>query len=620
MLAAGTARADAAQTPVESLRSLSLEELGKIEITSVSKRPEPLSRAAASVYVITSDAIRRSGATSIPEVLRLAPNLEVFRLNAYQYTITARGFASPESANKILVLVDGRSVYTPLASTVFWETINPLLADIDRIEVISGPGGTLYGANAVNGVINIITKKSEDTQGALADGAVGNKERDGGVRYGGRFDGNTSYRVYGNGFDRRRTDPVGSSDHTVDAWEGGQTGFRVDSTQQADVYTLQGDYYSGHVTSDANHPYGENLLGRWTHRLDDGSSLQVQSYVSDDTRRLPTLTDDLRQYDASAQYDVVLGRHHLVTGLEERVSKEDIVSTNSFFFAQPIKTLNVFDVFGQDEITLDPDWTLTLGLKGEDYTYTGFEPLPTIRLGWQASPRQFVWSAVSRAIRAPSRIDRELQANGILVPSPNFQPETLTAFELGYRAQPTGRSTVSISTYYNIYDDLRTDAFVHGSTLPVVLSNGLQAHTYGIEAWGSYAMTDWWRLRPSVNWMHKVFSLKTGATDFSQLQSAGMDPDIQAQLRSEMNLTATVEFDAALRYVGDVYHELISTPAVKQYVEADARIGWHVTPAVEVSLDGSNLLHAKHVEYNDPSTTPERYISRTVLLGTRVRF
>lgn len=617
---ARTAAAQQQPSSVESLRTLSIEQLGNIEITSVQKRPEPLSTAPASVFVITQEDIRRSGATSIPEVLRLAPNLEVAQLNAYQYTITARGFNSPESANKLLVLVDGRSVYTPLASTVFWETLNPLLDDIERIEVISGPGGTLYGANAVNGVINIITRNSADTQGGLVDSGIGNGQRDAAGRYGGRINDHTTYRVYGNGFQRSGTTRVQSTDLTSDSWQGGQTGFRVDSTLDRDAYTLQGDYYDNHVVSATEQTYGENLLGRWTRTLDNGSSLQVQSYFSNDVRLIPMLKDGLQQYDLQAQNDMMLGRHHVVWGAEERVWQEDIISSGSFFFAQPTKTMNVADLFAQDEITLAPAWRLTLGGKGEENTYSGFSFLPNVRLGWQVTPRHFLWSAVSQAVRDPSRIDRELQANGILVPSPDFTTEKVTAFELGYRSEPLSRLSLSVSTYYNLYTDLRTDAYVNGSTLPVQLNNGLEAHTYGIEAWATYGVTDWWRLRPGFNWMHEVFNLKSGQTDYSEMQSGGMDPDVQAQLRSEMELSPTVEFDTTLRYVGDVYRPLFTEPRVKAYVEDDARIGWHVTPAVEIALAGSNLLHAKHIEYNDPSTTPPRYISRTVYLSTRVRF
>ncbi len=599
---------------VEALGKLSIEELAHVEVTSVTKSPEPLSQAAASVYVITADDIIRSGATTLPEVLRLAPNLEVARLNAYNWAITARGFNSPESDNKLLVLIDGRSVYSPLADTVFWDAVDVPLDNIERIEVISGPGGTLYGANAVNGVINIITKDSHDTQGGLADVGAGTMDRAGTLRYGGRIGNNATYRVYGYGFDRGSTRPYSSSDASNDAFFGGQSGFRVDGNRGANAYTIEGDLYDHGIADGGGHLWGGNLNGYWSRRLENGSTVKLQAYYENDNQAVPSVSEKLATYDVQGQQNVTLGPNRLVWGVEARAWQEGLFSPGPFLFAQPTKSLYLANAFAQDEFSLRQNLILTLGLKAEYYTYTGVAPLPSVRLGWQATPNVFLWSAVSRAIRTPSRIDRELEDPGFLAPSPTFQSEKLTAYELGYRGQPTDRTSLSISAYYNVYDDLRTDAFTNGG-LPIVLMNGLAGDTYGIEAWATYSVFDWWRLKPGVDWLHKNLDLQPGATDFSELQSAGQDPAYQAQLRSEMNLSATVELDAALRDVGEV-----SRSQVPSYVEADLRVAWHASPKTTLEIDGFNLLHAYHLEVFDPSTSPPRYIPRSVFVRVRTSF
>jgi iron complex outermembrane receptor protein len=604
---------------VQELRNLSIEDLAEIEITSVSKRPEALSQAPAAVYVISSEDIRRSGARRLVEALRLAPNLEVARLNAFTYTVTARGFNSPESANKLLVLIDGRSVYSPLGSTVFWEAVDVDLDDVERIEVISGPGGTLYGANAVNGVINVITRSSGDTQGGLADLGGGNKEARGTLRYGGRLGSFGTWRVYGTGFAQDRTSPVLPGDQSTDTWHGGQAGFRADGSTGDDAFTLQGDLYNNQVDASVEKLWGGNVLGRWTRRLGAASTFALQAYYSDDVRWQPGLKDSLETYDLQAQHNLTVGAHELVTGAEFRAWREGIFSAGPFLFPTPEATLYLGNVFGQDTIALRSDLKLTVGTKFEANTFSGLDVLPNVRLGWQAAQNAFLWSAVSRAVRTPSRIDRELQAAGFLAPSPGFRSEKLTAFELGFRAQPLPRATMSASAYYDLYDDIRTDEFTAGG-LPIVLGNGIEGDTYGIEIWGSYDVLDWWRLKPGFNWLHKNLHLKPGHNDFSQFQAAGQDPAYQAQLRSEMNVSETVELDAALRLVGPVSRPPLASELVSSYVEADARIGWHVTRAVELSLDGSNLLHSRHIEAFDPSTTAPRYISRTVFARLRTQF
>ncbi|MDB5423092.1 MAG: TonB-dependent receptor [Phenylobacterium sp.] len=592
------------------LSNLSIEDLGNIQISSVSKRAEPLSRAPAAVFVITHDDIQRSGATSLPEVLRLAPNLDVARLNTGAYTVTARGFNSPESANKLLVLVDGRSVYTPLASTVFWESQEILLADIERIEVISGPGGTLWGANAVNGVINVITRGAEATQGLLAQAGGGNHDGLLALRYGGRLGENAAFRVYGQA---RRSDFGGTGPLVADAPVNGlQGGFRIDGGAGPDSYTVQGDAYHNEVDLLATRLTGGNLLGRWRHQLSDDSAVQLQAYYDQAKRRYLVASDALNTFDLQLQHNLAIGeRQQVVWGANYRVWKSQFNSLVLFGFAKPSKTLDLSSAFAQDDIKLTSDVTLTLGLKLENSSYSGLDYLPTARLAWQPNERTLIWSSASRAVRTPSRIDRELQGGGFAAPSPDFAAETLTAFELGYRGQPSANLSVSIAAFYNRYDDLRTASLTKGG-LPIFLANQLGGTTRGVEVWGAYTVTPWWRLNFGVSTLKKNLKLDPGAIDLTHLQSAGQDPRYHALLRSQMNLGDRAALDVGLRRVGRV-----SPSNVPAYFEADARIGYRLTDTLEVSLAGANLLHANHLESIDPSTAPVTRIPRTVFLTLR---
>jgi iron complex outermembrane receptor protein len=608
----GATHARAADDPsLDDLSNLSLEQLADIQVSSVSKRDEPLSRAAAAVYVITHDDIRRSGATNLAEALRLAPNLDVVRLNTAAYSVTARGFNSPESANKLLVLIDGRSVYTPLASTVFWESQGGLLlADIERIEIISGPGGTLWGANAVNGVINVITRSAEATQGVLAQ--AGGGDRDGllALRLGSKLGDAMSFRVYGQA---QRSDFGGAGPLDARApMNSLQGGFRVDGAAGATAYTVQGDIYRNKEDLLATKLTGGNLLGRWRRDLDSGGTVQAQAYYDVARRDYLVASDSLKTFDLQAQHNFALGeRHALVWGANFRVWKSDFISLVGLGFAKPPKTLELASGFAQDDIGLTPDLKLTVGLKVEYNSYSGTDYLPTARLSWQPNESVLLWSAASRAVRTPSRIDRELQGGGFAAPAPNFAAEKLTAFELGYRGQPSANLSLSISTYYNIYDDLRTASLTNGA-LPLFLANDLGGHTYGVEAWGAYALTLWWRMTFGAAALKKKLTVDRGRRDLTNKQSAGQDPSYHAQLRSQMNLGDRVKLDLGLRAVGRV-----SPSNVPAYAEADARIGYQFTERFEVSLQGSNLLHKDHIEVIDPSTAPVTAIPRTVFMTLR---
>lgn len=597
---------------VQDLNQLSLEELANVEVTSVSRTPERLSEAPAAIFVIGREDIRRSGATSLPEVLRLAPNLEVARLNATAYAITARGSNSPQSANKLQVLIDGRSVYTPVASTVFWETLGVDLSAIERIEVISGPAGALWGSNAVNGVINVITRTAADTPGVFAEIGGGTNDRTATVRYGGKLGSTANFRVYAVAFGRESQPNRKPDDITSDTAEGVRGGFRVDGTAGRGDFTVQGDLYHNTIDLLDYRLTGGDILGRWSHPLGDSSSLTVQGYYDRADRRYLVANDLLQSFDLQAQVNTQFrDNHRVVAGAELRVWRSEFDSLVVFGFTDPKRTLTLGSVFAQDEITLSPKVALTLGLKLEDNSYSGVDYLPNVRLAWRPNDRTLLWSAISRAVRTPSRIDRELQGAGILAASPDFDSEVMTAYEVGSRVQPTPATTFSVSGFYNVYDNLRTTETRNGR-LPVMLRNGLRARTYGVEAWGAYQVSGRWRMSAGLSTLDKELRLKPGRVDLARMQAAGEDPSYQAFLRSQMNLGSGIELDLGYRRVGRVHPS--NVPA---YSEADARIGWRIRDGLELSLSGQNLLHASHLEVINPDTAPVTRIPRSVYLGLR---
>jgi iron complex outermembrane receptor protein len=608
LLAAGAA--SAAAVDVKELRDLSLEELANLQITSVSKRGEALSKAAASVFVITGEDIRRSGAVSIPEALRLAPNLEVARLDAERYAISARGFNTFEASNKLLVLIDGRSVYTALHAGVFWDQQQVMLEDIDRIEVISGPGGTLWGSNAVNGVINIITKSATETQGTLASLQLGNVDQSAAVRYGGRLGERGSFRLYGMGFGRGDMVAPDGSD-ADDDWLGRQGGFRMDWQGAVDGFTVQGDLYN-HNLPNQGELKGGNLLGRWTRALSDDSALQLQLFYDQTERTVPGVVDEVQTFDISGQHDFRVGdRQHIVWGAGYRLTDDEFVNTANPFVLDPESdVVQHGNVFVQDSIDVTDDVTLTLGTKFEYSSFSGFEYLPSARVAWSVTQTDLFWVAVSRAVRTPSRLDRDLTFPGFVDQS-DLESEKLIAYEIGYRGQPTARTFLSLSLYYHDYDDLRALAASPGPGV-FVFDNVMEGEIYGLESWGDVDVTDWWRLSAGLNLMQKDLDLKDGGVPVALNQHRGNDPQYQATLRSRVDLWDGVELDLGLRAIDD-----LPFPDVPGYVELDARLGWQVSEAVEVWVAATNLLHQEHPESGAVATRNE--IPRSVYVGLRWR-
>ena len=594
--AAAMATDPAALKSSEGLARMSIEELADIEITSVSKRAELLSDAPAAVFVITREDIRRSGATSIPEMLRLAPNLQVARVDASQYAITTRGFNST-TANKLQGLIDGRSVYTPLFSGVFWDVQD--VANIERIEVVSGPGGALWGSNAVNGVINIITRDSQDTLGfGLALGA-GTDERNGAVRYGGRLNEDTTYRLNAKGFSRENT--VNASGASVnDSWRKEQVAFRLDWDRSGDSLMLEGSAYDGSIDQAVNNDKtisGAHLLARWNRKLAEGAALQVQANYDRTKRVYPgTFGEALDVYDIDLQHSFQWGgKHNLVWGAGYRLSRDDVANSAGLAFLPAKRDLALANVFVQDSVPLQDNLNLSLSAKLEHNDYTGLEFQPSARLAWKLPDRSLLWSSVSRVVRTPSRLDVDLFAPAappfLLAGGPNFRSEKLTAYELGYRVRPTAHASFSISTFYNVYDQLRTAEPLTAKPLPFVFGNMMEGSGYGVEMWGNYRVNDWWRLSAGYNYLEKRLNLKPGSRDTSSVQ-ADADPKHQFSARSTMNLSSDMELDVALRSIGR-----LPNPSVPGYTVIDMRLGWKVSKNVEVSLSGFNLADKEHAEF-----------------------
>jgi iron complex outermembrane receptor protein len=610
---------------------MSLEELMDQEVTSVAKEPEPLGQAPAAIQIITHDEIRRSGASSLPEALRLADNLEVAQDNAHDWNISARGFNTGLS-NKLLVLIDGRTVYTPLFSGVTWDVQNVMLEDLDRIEVVSGPGGTLWGANAVNGVINVISKSAQDTQGWYMEGSGGSELRDSGaIRYGGTLAPNVYFRVYGNYFDRNN-EVYANGTSAPDAWSEGRGGFRIDTAGPSDdKFTMQGDYYNG-AAGNAVRPgtknlqSGGNVLGRWSHTFSSDSDMSLQVYYDRTNVSVPegglgfeppgTFTDNLDTADLNFQHHFSVGDRNQVTwGAGYRFTHDVSGAAPALELLPPTLDQNLFSAFVQDEIKLQDDLFFTLGTKIEHNDYTGFEVQPSGRLQWNVTPKQMLWAAVSRAVRTPSRLDHDLfEPTGLPLPFPQsgldgstgFISETLIAYELGYRAQLGDKVSGSISTYYNDYSNIRSTTPGPASTflLPIVLQNNLEGETYGIEVSADYQALDWWRLHAGYDFLKEHIHVKPGEVDFTHGLNETADPQNQVSFRSSMDLPQNMEFDTGLRWVDTLtINNGPTAGTVPSYFELEARLAWHPTKDLEISIVGQNLLDDEHPEYGFPSPT-----------------
>jgi iron complex outermembrane receptor protein len=614
-----TAQAQDVPPLIVDLRALSLEELANLEVVTVSRRSEPLGTAPAAIYVITGEDIRRSGATTLPEALRLAPNLQVARRDSVQYAISARGFNNT-IGNKLLVLIDGRSVYTPLFSGVFWDAQDLLLDEIERIEVISGPGATLWGANAVNGVLNVITRDSSTTPGVRVSGDAGTDERGSSFQFGGRI-GSATYRVYGKIRDwsnTSRTDGVDIRDN----WLRGQAGFRTDWTGIDQTLTVQADTYKaqseprgviGAVELPKVDLSGGNVLARWTGQLGDGSQLHVQTYWSRSRRIELNIQPRVDIFDIEFQHSLSLGTHAFLWGGGVRHARDEVAGSTNVIFLPTQGRLNWENVFFQGDIPLSAQVNVTAGIKLEWNDYTGLEYLPNARLSWQPSGGHLLWTSVARAVRAPSRFDRDffvpaappfLSAGG-----PNFVSEVSNVYEVGYRARPLASISYSVTSFHHDWDHLRSGTSL---PLPLFLANNIEGEVYGFEAWADWQVASMWRLTAGTTVMDKELRFKPGTSDLAGIDNPTLhnDPDYQWMLRSRLDLPANLELDFHLRGVGP-----LTVEPVPGYTELDTRLAWLPADDVELSITGRNLLHNSHAEFGALPGRSE--IGRSAIFGLK---
>ncbi len=656
--------ASASERPPADLTALSLEELMAVEVVSVSRRPEPISSAAAAVFVLTREDVRRSGATTIPEALRLVPGLQVARIDGNKWAISARGF-NGRFANKLLVLIDGRTVYTPLFSGVFWDVQDTLLEDVERIEVIRGPGATLWGANAVNGVISILTRPAADTQGTLVTAGGGAEERGFvAARHGGLLGAATSYRVYGKLFDRDGGVETDGRD-AADAWSVGRGGFRLERrTPAAATLTLQGDAYRGEVGSGLvvadvgalpravertlrsdDRIAGGNLLGRWRHEPAQGSELRLQLYVDRTERETPVVDETRDTWDLELQYvAAATPRQRLLWGLGLRRTSDDIDGSDVLSFAPHSRTDELWSAFVQDEITVVPGrlW-VTAGSKLEHNDYSGAEVQPALRALWRPRRDHSLWAAVSRAVRTPSRAEHDFRFNAQTLPpgvfgpgtppvvvaavgDRRFRPEELLAYELGWRTGVGARLFVDAAVFLHRYERLRTtrtgEPFFEPVpppphlVVPTVVGNEMEGDTYGLELAVDWRAGERLRLSGAFTLLEMDLELLPGADDPASLAAEGESPETQLHLHAAFDLRHDVELDLSGRYVA-----ALPAHGIASYTALGLRLGWRPVPAVDLSLVGQNLLDAEHLEFTpEVITTPPVALERSLYGKVTWRF
>ena len=638
-----------------NLADLSIEQLMNESVTSVSKKATRLNQSPAAVTVITQDEIRRLGITTLPEALRLVPGMDVAQIDAHDWAVSARGFNS-QFANKLLVMIDGRSVYSSGFGGVIWSMQDVVMEDLDHIEVIRGPGSTLWGANAVNGVINIITKSARETQGLLVTVDGGTEDQPATtVRYGGKLASDLYYRAYVKYFNRDGLVLADGQD-APDPWSGLQGGMRMDwEPSPQDRFSLSGDYFAHRAEvdqqvplllppyavqqQDVNHDLGGNLLGRWAHSFSDSSGLNLQAYYDYSRPEQLGASYTANTIDLDAEHHFDLGeRDDVVWGLGYRYIADHLEPSPVLEFVPASRQVQLFSAFAQDEFALVPErLKFIAGTKLEHNDYTGFEVEPSARLLWTPTERQTVWAAVSRAVRTPARNELDERVNLTVIPpagpnpptlvsvlgNPNLEAEELLAYELGYRVELSRRVSVDVAGFYNDYHDLvvgvsGTPTFdpappTPHAVAPVVNHNAVVGDTYGVEVSARYDVTEAWHLMAGYSWLGTAPGLD------SQLSQAF--PQQQAQLRSQLDLPMHLELNGAVYFVDQCLAPAITgEQLIPSYVRLDIGLVWHPAPCLELGIWGQNLLDDRHVEFPSATTTVLTEIPRSVLAKITWRF
>lgn len=631
LLACGLVHAKNADR-LSELKQMTVDELLNVEVTSVSRAEEELRDAAAAVFVITQEDLRRTGATTMPEALRLVPGISVARRSSNSWAVSARGFSSINS-EKLLVLSDTRSIYTPLFSGVAWDVQDYLLADVERVEVIRGPGATMWGSNAVSGVINVTTRNARDTHGAYVEAGAGSFERYFlSARYGGETQGGAHYRVFGRYFDR---DGTFNPDPAVDdAWNQGHVGFRTDWDSGAyDSFTVQGDAYAGKIgqfvpaiTIDGRTPpsppydvdvSGGNVLARWRHRTGEDSDVQLRAYYDYTRRDDPSFLDTLHTFDIDLQRrHAPMGRHELLWGAAVRLTSNRNRSGGIFAVDPEQSDDMLYSGFIQDRITLGDELKLTLGTKLEHNDFSGFEIQPSVRLAWTPNYEQTYWTAISRAVRVPTRLERDVAINLGADPAENptarllgnraFDSEELVAYEIGYRWQPLENLSFDVAAYYNDYEKLASleigepfiDPVDGRVVFPVLNQNLTSGRSVGAELLAEWAPVDNWRL--SASYSHVDLELESAGIDLNRgTWLDGSTPRNQVGVRSLWNFAEYFELDAQYRHVSRIRRIPVdfTGAGVPSYSELDLRFAWMIGPAWQLSIVGQNLLNENHIEF-----------------------
>ncbi|WP_438863509.1 TonB-dependent receptor plug domain-containing protein [Neptunicella sp.] len=618
---------------------LTLEQLLNINVSIVSKKQETMATAPAAIYVITNEDIQRSGVTTIPDALRMVPGLNVAQSDANSWAVSVRGFNST-LANKLLVLLDGRTLYNPVFGGVMWEAHDVVLDDVERIEVIRGSGGTLWGANAVNGVINIITKHAIDTQGTLATVMYGNEEQGTvSVRQGGEFANNAYYRVYAKAFKRDNLEKQNGEDN-YDAWNGVNAGFRLDwdseltigggayqtRTQQRKInYSLVAPYSS---IEDQTIVYqGANIHMNWSDQNPQGLGFSLHSFLDWTKRDEPfNFIDERITFDVDTQYNWMVGSQHAMTsGLGVRFNADHNVGNNNVTFVDSNRRNRLFSTFIQDKMTLSPEhWFLTLGSKFEHNDFSGFEMQPNIRLQWIPNDQQMVWAAISDAVRTPTPIEQELTstiatAENVrlaFVPNTAFKPEKLTSYEIGYRAQLTPSFSIDVTGFHNDYDALQTisvgEPYVVDNgfnntylLLPVKFTNGSQAKSDGFESLFNWMIDPDLKLSLDYSYLHFSQQLREPQNNDEQL--ANLYPRHKMALKVFWNIVENWTMDTTASYVDD-----LQGSNIKHYTRVDINIGGQLSDNIRLNLTGQNLFNPSHMEFGDVTDLNSALVGRSV--------
>lgn len=641
------------------LEELSIEQLMNIQVTSVAKKEQSIAQSAAAIYVVTADDIRRSGLSSIPEVLRTVPGLDVAQINANQWAISARGF-NDRFANKLLVLIDGRSVYNTTFAGTYWDSQDYVLEDIERIEIIRGPGGTVWGANAVNGVINIITKKSADTQGGLLTASAGDFEKGNiALRYGGKLNESSDFRIYANGFSKNSFD-------NHDGWHAQQLGFRLDSNlSPSDSLSFNGHWREGkadstilatsltppsNIVSDTTSTNRDaHLMARWERRISSRSEMSLQAYYDSVNRSESILDQQVKTYDVEFQHRLPLGEYHDLTwGFGIREVQDHYRNSFTIGFTPSDRNNQIYSLFVQDEIALKHDLHLTFGSKLEHNGYTGFEVQPNARLIFAPNERQSYWAALSRAVQTPSRSYSDMRINVAAVPgfklpytptvisvlgNPGLDSQNVVAAELGYRNQMNAAFSVDLTAFYNRYRNLNTTEkgtpvfeplpLPAHLMIPTLTQSLMMADTHGIEVSANWRPRSDWRMSMGYAWMKMNAYLDPTSGDLGRPVSlAGSSPEQQLQLKSYFNLSDKLDVDTYLYFVDRLAAVRSTTPApisIPSYVRLDFRFGYRPSKATEISVALQNVLDSKHQEFSAVDIIPSK-IPRSVYVKAALYF